>query len=515
MSGEGKKIFYFASAIFTGIFILHFILILILNNEQFTYAIDDPYIHLSLAENIAEGHYGININEPSSPSSSIIFPFILTAFTFFMDAEFIPLILNFFFAIGFIFVAVKILQLLFPGSSKKEFLLRLSILLIVLIPAANLFGLVYTGMEHVLQLLLAVIIIYMVIKFILKDKISYLIIIPLVLLPLVRYEGLAVTVPVLLYLFYFKKWKIPLIASVISALVLLLFTLFLTNLDLSPLPASILVKSGSVSGSSILTTVFANFKTNLREPFLMLLAIQIPLFISYAVLTKNVLKYKLFAPVIASSILLHLLFGSSVWFYRYEIYIWLVSILSLTFLFNSYILKFVSNLSTGKIILVLFLFSTIIFYRNYHITFAVPFASNNIYLQQFQMRKLLTEYYKQPVAVNDIGYVSYKNDIYILDLWGLSNYKASEKRFTANGLSEMVSDNDINLVMVYKKEFGQIPGDWIELGVLELEVDRVSAASENVNFFVTDPVHLSEIRNKTKEWEKTLPKGVKFHFYSE
>mgnify|MGYP001017862235 CR=1 FL=1 len=45
----------------------------------FFYTLDDPYIHLALAENILRGHYGINLDEPSSPSSSIVYPFLVAA----------------------------------------------------------------------------------------------------------------------------------------------------------------------------------------------------------------------------------------------------------------------------------------------------------------------------------------------------------------------------------------------------------------------------------------------------
>jgi hypothetical protein len=40
----------------------------------FVYALDDPYIHLAMAEQLVQGHYGINASEPSSPSSSMIWP---------------------------------------------------------------------------------------------------------------------------------------------------------------------------------------------------------------------------------------------------------------------------------------------------------------------------------------------------------------------------------------------------------------------------------------------------------
>ncbi|MDX1696293.1 MAG: hypothetical protein R3208_21185, partial [Ketobacteraceae bacterium] len=48
----------------------------------------------------------------------------------------------------------------------------------------------------------------------------------------------------------------------------------------------------------------------------------------------------------------------------------------------------------------------------------VPIASNNIYQQQYQMHRFAVEYYNKPLAVNDLGYVSYNNDNYVLDLWG-------------------------------------------------------------------------------------------------
>ena len=43
-----------------------------LNNGHLVYTLDDPYIHLALAENIIHGHYGVNAGEFSAPSSSIL-----------------------------------------------------------------------------------------------------------------------------------------------------------------------------------------------------------------------------------------------------------------------------------------------------------------------------------------------------------------------------------------------------------------------------------------------------------
>ena len=41
------------------------------------YTLDDPYIHMALAENLARGHFGVNLGEVSNPSSSILWPWLL------------------------------------------------------------------------------------------------------------------------------------------------------------------------------------------------------------------------------------------------------------------------------------------------------------------------------------------------------------------------------------------------------------------------------------------------------
>ena len=51
--------------------------ILLRNGGHFSYTLDAPYTQMAMAEQITRGTYGINPGEPSSPSSSIIYPFLL------------------------------------------------------------------------------------------------------------------------------------------------------------------------------------------------------------------------------------------------------------------------------------------------------------------------------------------------------------------------------------------------------------------------------------------------------
>ena len=64
------------------------------------YTLDNPYIHLSLAENLLRGHYGVNVDEVASPSSSILYPFLLAGTLAFGLGGIAPLFLNTLGAIG-------------------------------------------------------------------------------------------------------------------------------------------------------------------------------------------------------------------------------------------------------------------------------------------------------------------------------------------------------------------------------------------------------------------------------
>ena len=54
--------------------------ILALNDGHLVFTLDDPYVHLALAEHLQRGHYGVNPNELSAPSSGIVWPFLLAPF---------------------------------------------------------------------------------------------------------------------------------------------------------------------------------------------------------------------------------------------------------------------------------------------------------------------------------------------------------------------------------------------------------------------------------------------------
>ena len=62
--------------------------------EGFVYGLDDPLIHLAVAESILKGGYGVNFPELSAPSSSILFPWMLAGLLAVGAGVWAPLILT-------------------------------------------------------------------------------------------------------------------------------------------------------------------------------------------------------------------------------------------------------------------------------------------------------------------------------------------------------------------------------------------------------------------------------------
>src|SRR6185295_1118807 len=141
-------------------------------------------------------------------------------------------------------------------------------------------------------------------------------------------------------------------------------------------------------------------------------------------------------------------------------------------------------------------------------------ASNNIYEQQYQMHRFVTDFYKKPVAVNDIGWVSYKNDGYVLDLYGLASIEALKLRQAGGNddwMSRLAKSKDVELAMVYDDDQGfikKIPATWRKIGQLRLSKRRITPSRASVAFYALTPGATEEIRDLAEAFSRTLPPGV-------
>ena len=139
-------------------------------------------------------------------------------------------------------------------------------------------------------------------------------------------------------------------------------------------------------------------------------------------------------------------------------------------------------------------------------------ASRNVYEQQFQMHRFATEFFPRRVAVNDLGWVSYDNDNYVLDLWGLSSEKSRQLRMSgrldATAIAALADEADVDFAMIFESWFrGSIPSSWCLMAVMESE--QVTADSVYVHFFATHDGAVADMGAALDRFAAALPERVR------
>ena len=464
--------------------ILSLFLTILFSNNFFTYTLDDPYIHLELAKNIFGGNHGINITEFSAPSSSIIFPFILAPFSNFQFYLFIPFLYN---SIFFILTAYLLIIFFKDTFKNTKYAIVASFLFLFSI---NAYGLVFTGMEHSLHLLLTIFTTVCLLNKNWLMRYNFLFYLSIILSPLVRFEGMAISLPTLFYIYSTQSQERK--KSIYSFMVLFAciigYASFLYFNIGEFLPSSVLAKQNSLSGGGI--------KSVVRDIFYMLKEYGWFFCIAFFIIWRVNKKDVFFTTFVGSTILLFISFGAYGWYGRYEVFF--LSFILLLLIKNLYkIFKF----KRGHIIafsLMPFLFVSLIFS-----TLTVPLASSNIYNQQYLLSQFVKKF-NRPVAVNDLGLISYFSDRYVLDLWGLGNYEAlkSRKNKEVDFISNFSKKYNTELLIIYSDWFSSEElSAFIHVADLYLKEKRITPASSKVSFYVSEKNLISEVQNQLLDFD--------------
>jgi len=486
--------------------------VLVKTGGHFTYALDDPYIHLALAENLAHGHYGINPTEFSSPSSSILWPFMLVPFAGTDLHVFCPLAWNLLFGVLASYIIGNTVAK-WPLGGRADGLIpsrQHYVVAVLLILTANLASLTIVGMEHVLQVLFAISCAYGVIEAVHGRNLPTWCLAAAILAPTIRYENLSLTLAVCCTLAGLRGWKTAIAAFGLSLAPLAAFSLFLKSKGMPALPMSVLVKGNAFASGGPGAKIFSLLETSLRadltspEHYA-----TIVLFIFFVSLTiKSRTKLHRFAYGGAASLgLLQLTIGRFGWFYRYEVY----AVIFLLMIALSIITQ-IPRIRFAYIGVGLAFFTP----SSFAATFLTPSSSHAVYLQQYQMRRFVTGFYYGNYAVNDIGLVSFQRrpGAYVLDLLGLASAEAaSQTTKTAPWLQDTARRHNADLAIVYADWF-DIPETWIPMAQLCIDTNEWTRRNQRcVVFYSTDTRSHQAIKSDLSRFAATLPSGLAYTQY--
>ncbi|MCI5049826.1 MAG: hypothetical protein MRY32_05785 [Rickettsiales bacterium] len=480
---------------------------LILNDGVFYYALDDAYIHLELANQILSGNYGLQDGELSSPSSSILWPIILAPFAVLPFFTLVPFIINLLAALA----SVALLQSFFQQHFDEIIRTHKAayrVALCSMIVGLNLGGLCLIGMEHGLQILCATFLITSILHYQMAGDFSRWNWFVILVAPLIRYECLALSgVALVWFMLNTRFWWCVFAGGVIMTF-LILFSLFLHWIGLPTMPLSVLVKQASVSmipGGSI--------TYNLMQPAAWVMLGGIGL-LYYKARGNPVFTFK--ALYIGGILIMvsHLLFGMVG--VRYDAYVWGFVLPLLLFSYRSEIRAFLANskpiLIYARIVVALAgLMAPYSLYSMYE----APVATHNIASMHGNMHRFATEFWKQPIAVNDIGRISYDNPHYVLDMVGLSNFKAYQlgSAHMANPnrawMDLLATQHNVQAAMLFESWFKpHLPADWVKVGELKLDCCNVALPQEILSFYATSALSADALRAALTAFQAAIGDGA-------
>jgi hypothetical protein len=291
---------------------------------------------------------------------------------------------------------------------------------------------------------------------------------------------------------------------------------------LPPLPASVLLKSATAKmilgvQPSPLGSIYATARNVLsldqaRPLLLLMAAIALhPLWrkLSPSHAGRCRLAWPTEAMLIAVGLgsgLAHVLFGAFGWFSRYEIYAVGICLLVALLLWQAALAAWLPKARLWQVVVA----SMAVAYvgKIYLLTtLYTPEAARGIYEQQYQMRRFVVDFYGRPVGVNDLGWVSFGNPNYVLDLIGLGSEAVRHARMShepPGWADRLLRQHGIGFVMMYEEQAATISAGWRRLAVLHTADPTITTYARDVAFYATTPAAIPGIEGSLAKFAPTL-----------
>jgi hypothetical protein len=511
------------------------------NQNHFIYALDDPYIHMAMAKNLAEnGAWGVNKNEFASSSSSPLWIILLgSVYRLAGVSEMTPFIMNIIIATLFICLYFLFIKEWFSNPFFQ------SIALIVMIFVIPLPGLAFSGQEHILHVLLTLSFIilagrclslsYGFENFITgknscrRLKVWLLIIAPG--LTMIRYESLFLIMVVSLFFVFRKKFRYAILLSGLGLLPVIVYGIISTAKGWFFLPNPVILKGFipepfTLKGLAICLN--RSFYNLYRVPALLMLILSVFVFLFYRIQEeKNIWnEITIYSIIFLSVAWFHLQFAAVGWLVRYEAYLVCTGIYCLTTIISGLVPQQVFNrlkdTNAGKLIIIAAAGLIIIypFFKRASLSaYLTPIATSNIYHQQYQMSSFLKQYYHgETIALNDIGLVSLKGEVEIVDLLGLTDLEVAKairyKYYDAAFIDRHVKERQASIAAVYDiintfYRMGDIPSNWIKVAEWEIPQNTV-CASPIISFYAFDPKQAERLKQNLIDFSSQLPGEIQY-----
>lgn len=470
------------------------------------YALDDAYIHMAMARNLAEhGVFGVTRYGFTSSSSSPLWTLALAGLFALVGArDWLPLVLNLVFAASLLLVAGRLLSA-HGVASRARFLALLAVAFLTPLPALTL-----VGQEHILHAALTLAFAGLLTSA--GAEPALLLFAPF--LTAARYEGLFLVLIGCLVLAARRRLRFAVALGAVSLLPPVVYGLVSVAHGWYPLPNPVLLKGAlgeHLTGWHRLGLVpfLGGWSELARTPHLLALVALAAIALLARWRSPSSREGTLLVLFVGTT-LLHLQYAKTGWFYRYEAYLVALGVVALAVALHGLVVRpaWLPALLTSAALLSCGV-------RGVRSYLETPGAVGNIYEQQIQMGRFLARFYAgQAVAANDIGAICYLADVRAFDLWGLASREVAEAKLTGRyatpWIAERARAQGVRVAVLYERWLdaaGGVPPEWVRAG--RWRVGRnVVLGDRTVAFYATDPGEAGPLAEHLRAFAPDLPPGV-------
>lgn len=501
--------------------------VLQLNDGTFTYPQDDPYIHLTLARNLAaSGTWGLEPGRFAPASSSPLWTLALAGLSVaWAPSIWWPLALNCIGAAAVIYAVARQLSVL------DAFPVRTGVLvaLVLILPLPTL---VLIGMEHTIHVACIVVLTGAAIEVASATDRDRWWASGLVLAAVatgLRYETLFVVSTLSLILVVRRRWRAAVSMVAGAVLPVMAYAAYALGHGAPALPNSILMKSGATRFGSVGAVVgvlgdWVRILTVYQRPVQVALALAALLLLALRRPARRLGCADLWLIVFLATEVFHVCLVRIEWFYRYEAYVVALGCIAvargLAERWRAPDARRWWELSrrtvAGRAVLACgVLLALPLVQRAAESRLTTARGSHEVYLQQYQMGQFFaSEYAGHAVALNDIGAVSWLAPVHVVDIVGLASPEIADARragrFDRKELERLAQRRGVDAICVYEDYLegnDLLPPGWHRVGEW-VSITNIAVNDDRVTFYAPSREAATRLRKALDAFSARLPSEV-------
>ncbi|HEX6424342.1 MAG TPA: hypothetical protein VFZ79_12745 [Acidimicrobiales bacterium] len=507
----------------------------LVTGRELVFVVDDPAIHLSVAENLVHhGTWGVEPGHFQSASSSPLWTLLLAAWIAVVPGPDVLalLALNVAAGAGVVAVFAAVQRVLWPSRSRALDAVAVAVLVNVIL---FLPGLAMTGMEHTLHMALVLGAVVLFHRTVLGRPVPgprWMCHVVLALATLARFETAFVAAGIALALLATQpgvspggvRWltwarvRGPALAVAAAVVPLAGFALFNSAMGQGLLPNSVTAKtavSGEGTASGILTGFLARFGQDA-----LVAALAGVMAVALIMAGRRLASWSFPAIVLIVTVVLHAMLARIGWYERYQAYLIAIGLYAVLCLMAEVLPH--ASLPPARTFVVPALVAVMLMFSGNKPSGVInaPRNADETYDQRYQAARFLARYYEgEPVATGELGYISLLHDGPITDLFGLGDYEVLQAWNSAGGrpdaefFADLAERRGFEVVVVYAITlFDEVPEEWIAVGSWDAGRKLTTAPDRRMDLYATTPEAVRPLREHLIEFADELPAGVETEF---